>query len=129
VYELCPTTLYSGTQSHYSLLPHDISLQFTSLDNVEGEPRLLCCYCRSYKTLQLYFSERIALCRNNTSTPFTRPSPMVRSRRLPHQTECTPPKFPPLPGMVSWGRHSHRAENSCPKRLPLTLYYRLPVVV
>ena len=58
VYEPCPTMLYSATLSHCSILPHNASLQFTSPDNAEGEPRL-CCYCRSCKTLQLYFSERM----------------------------------------------------------------------
>jgi len=55
----CPTMLYSVTQSHCSIWSHDVFLQFAGLDNTEGEPRLLCCYCRSCKTLQLYFSESV----------------------------------------------------------------------
>ena len=44
---------------HKILLSHDISLQLTSLDKAEGEPRLLCCYRRSCKTLQLISSGRV----------------------------------------------------------------------
>ena len=62
VYEPCPTTLYSATQSHCSVLSCDMFLYgFTSLDNANREPRLLGCYC-SCKTLQLYFSEKVRLC-------------------------------------------------------------------
>ena len=40
---------------HKVLLSHDMFLHsFISLDNAEGETRLLCCYCRSCKTSSAY---------------------------------------------------------------------------
>ena len=40
VYEPCPTTLYSATQSHCSTLPHDVSRGGSR--NVEGGVLVLC---------------------------------------------------------------------------------------
>ena len=67
VYKPRPTMLYSVTQSHCSIWSHDVFLQFAGLDNAEGEPRLLYCYCRSCKALQLYFSERMCTVRKGFS--------------------------------------------------------------